>query len=330
MNWKLSNISTKTTILSWYIWDRIFPATVPCRVFKITASLNSAKAKRLKMRGLFKNILVNCIETVGPRSEVDEITTVALILQRIFGQQVLDPNWTWKKFSLHYIFFLSIFIYVFFGTLDTLRNTTDADFVAEASYTLIMTFVFPLKLFIFIKNRFIFQDLYLMTKKYMIPAIKEGGQLGNISGKAKKIIYLLIAMVVIPILNYETITFMNYVNGRYIPLSKTTSTLMPEKSPYHEIAWILHTIFMCLICTTIIMDMWFVLLIYFLCLASDKLVRSLELGEKSQNDIEYQKELNSCLKNFHSGHIIFGRYVYCFVFVYRSLSVFFFIFCCKF
>lgn len=264
-------------------------------------------AKRLKMRGLFKNILENCVTTVGPKSEVDEITRVALILQRIFGQQVLDPNWTWKRFALHYISYLSIFIYVFFGTLEMFQNTTDLELVAEANYTLIMTFIFPAKLFIFIENRFVFQNVYLMTKKHMIPAIKERGKLDAISRKAKTIIYLLFALVIAPILNYEMTALVNYLNGIYTPLSRTTSSLMPKKSPYHEIAWILHTIFMCLVSTTIILDMWFVLLIYFMCLASDNLVASLEL-KKSQIDISYKKELNRCLRNFYEGHIVFVRY----------------------
>lgn len=263
--------------------------------------------KRLKMWGFFKNILENCVTTVGPKSEVDEITRTALIVQSIFGQQVLDPNWAWKKFSFHYIFFLCIFIYVFFGTVHTFQNTTDAVLVAEANYTLIMTFVFPIKLLIFIKNRFTFQDLYLMTKKYMIPAIKESGKLEGLSRKAKKIVYLLFGSVVVPIMIYEIIALINYVNRIYTPLSRTTSSLMPNKSPYHEIAWILHTIFMCLITTTIIMDLWFVLLIYFLCLASDNLVTNLKLSEMSQIDSVYKKELNSCLKNFYNGHIVFIR-----------------------
>lgn len=294
-------------------WNTIalFWPIVQCRVFKITASLNSAKAKRLKMRGLLKNILENCVETVGPRSEVDEITTVALILQRIFGQQVLDPNWTWKRFSLHYIFFLSIFIYVFFGTLETFKNTTDTELVAEAIFTLIMTFMFPLKLFIFIKNRFVFQDLYLMTKKHMITAIKKCGNLDSISRKAKKIVYIMIGMVVLPLLNYEIIAIISYVNGKYIPLSRTTSSLMPKISPYHEIAWILHTVFMSLISTLIIFDMWFVILIYLLCFASDNLVTSLQLNV-SPTDIVYQKALNSSLKTFYKEHIKFVRYVYLF------------------
>lgn len=286
----------------------LFSVTVRYPVFKITVSLSSVMAKRLKMRGLFKNILENCVTTVGPKSEVDEITRVALILQRIFGQQVLDPNWTWKRFALHYIFFISIFIYVFFGTLEVLQNTTDVELVGEANYTLIMMIMFPTKIIVFIKNRFIFQNLYLMTKKYMIPAIKKSGKLDGICRKAKKIVYLLLAVVIVPTSIYEIIVLINYTNGKYITLSKTTSSLMPERSPYHEIAWILHTVFMCLISTTIITDMWFVLLIYFLCLASDDLVRSLEIKEKIYIDILYKKELNCCLKNFYNGHIVFVRY----------------------
>lgn len=141
----------------------------------------------------------------------------------------------------------------------------------------------------------------------MIPAIKESKKLAGFTRKAEKIICLLFASVIVPLAIYEVIALINYMNRIYIPLSTTTSSLMPKRSPYHEIAWILHTIFMCTVSTTIILDLWFVLLVYFLCLASDNLVTILALSVKSQVDGIYKKQLNGCLKNFYKGHVIFIR-----------------------
>lgn len=250
-------------------------------------------------------------KTVGERAEIDEITNIALITQEIFGQQVLNPNWTWKRFFLHNLLPIVVAIYVFCGTLETLQNESDTQLVAEASYTLIMTGMFPIKLILFISNRYIFRELYLTVKINLIKDIKENCNSEIVFGKARKVVYLLFAMVTIPVSNYETITLWNYVNGRKVLLSRTTDSLMPMVTPYHEIAWLLHSIYLLVLSTTIILDMWFVLLIYFLCSATESLVMTLKVKGKEEDEslISYQKRLNESLRSFYYGHVIQTEYV---------------------
>lgn len=258
------------------------------------------------MSNFFGALIEKYSKTVGHRTEVDRITTVALILQRIFGQQVLDPEWVWKKYFMHQFLILILFIYVFFGTLKCLETTTDTDLVAEACYTLIMIAIFPLKMIIFIENRHSFRKLYITVKTTLIeiinldPIVKTENVLKSVS----KIVYILFLMVLVPCTIYELTTLWGYLNGKRVLLSRSTATLMPMTTPYYEIAWFLHTIFLFEISSTIILDMWFVLLIYFLCTACDCMTRILVLDKvDGESKVSYSKRLNNSLYYFYKTHI---------------------------
>ncbi|XP_023938625.2 uncharacterized protein LOC112046262 [Bicyclus anynana] len=252
-------------------------------------------------------------KTIGARTEFDEISAVALALQRIFGQQVLDPEWTWKKYFIYHISNLTLFVYVFFGTLECLKTTNDMELAAEASYTLIMIAIFPIKMLLFIKNRFTFRKLYLTAKTTLVDVIKADTSVNikNVFKTARKIVFCLFLFVLVPISIYEVTTLWYYINGKRPLLSRSTVTLMPMTTPYYEIAWILHTIFLIEVSTTIILDLWFVLLIYFLSLACDSITRSLKIPSKGGNEsIEaYAKRLNDNLRNFYKIHVEQAQYM---------------------
>lgn len=254
------------------------------------------------MRNFINNKKEKYSQTVGTKNEIDEITRTALILQRVFGQQVLDPNWTWKRFSFYHSLNLSMFVYVFFGTLDTLKKTIDAELVAEAFYTLIMIVIFPIKVMLTINNRYLFRELYITAKTTLLDAIKENPNAKTILVKVRRIVYGLFVMVLIPFSNIELTTLWNYFKGTRILLSPSTTTLMPMTSPFYELSWFVHTMFLIEMSSTIIIDMWFVLLIYFLCEASDSLVMKLKV-DKGESTILYGKRLNEALRTFYHGHV---------------------------
>lgn len=255
------------------------------------------------MREFIKNKIKEYSQTVGWETEIDEITRVPLILQRAFGQQVLDPNWTWKRFCFHHSLNLFMFIYVFFGTLETLRSTNDAELVAEASYTLILIVIFPIKVMLTINNRYLFRELYVTAKTTLLDAIKENPNAKTILVRVRRIVFSLFTMVIIPALNLELVTLWNYLKGTRILLSRSTATLMPMTSPYFEIAWIIHTIFLFEMASTIILDMWFVLSIYILCAASDSLIMNLKVEKSELTTVLYGKRLNEALRQFYISHV---------------------------
>ncbi|XP_046963472.1 uncharacterized protein LOC124532560 [Vanessa cardui] len=259
------------------------------------------------MNGFFETIIEKYSKTAGVRTDVDRITTVALILQRIFGQQVLDPEWTWKKFFVHQLLNLILFVYVFFGTLECLKRTNDAELVAEACYTLIMIGIFPLKMLLFISNRFTFRELYVTAKTTLITVIQSDSvvKVDKVLKTSRKIVYVLFFMVLVPCSIYELTTLWNYVNGKRILLSRSTLTLMPMVTPYYELAWFFHSVFLFEISSTIILDMWFVLLIHFWCSASDSLAEILKVPSRADDETKasYAKRLNDSLRSFYKIHI---------------------------
>nr|QLI62065.1 odorant receptor 22 [Streltzoviella insularis] len=274
----------------------------------------------------FQNIINKYSKTEGDRTEVDEIMTVALILQRIFGHQVLDPDWTWKKYFLHQFLTLLLFIYVFFGTLEVVSSTSDPELIAEASYTLVLIIICPIKLIVFINNRFIFKKLYVMAKTTLYEAIKADSKakIEQVLNKGRKVTYTLFGMVVIPVFVYEVTTIWNYFRGRKILLSRSTSTLMPMTTPCYEVAMIFHSVFLTEVSSiTIVMDMWFAFLMFFFCVASDGLVNILEVKSKVkyESGLTYAKRLNESLRKFHNAHVQQVEYLNTVNAMYKWLGV---------
>ncbi|XP_050664466.1 uncharacterized protein LOC126965063 [Leptidea sinapis] len=260
----------------------------------------------------FKDILIKYTRTVGRSNEVDDMFFSALLYQRLFGQQVLDPKWTWRKYFVHQILILLLFVYVFIGTLHCLQTTGDVELRGEACYTLIMIVMFPIKMLIFINNRFIFRDLYLMAKTTLIDIVRAdpSTDLKSVLKTGKNIVLTLFLMVMIPCSIYELSTLWNYINGNRTLLSRSTNILMPVTSPFYEFAWILHSFFLFEISSTIILDMWFVILIYFLCCAYDSLKKILDVNKKAgYTGASYSCRLNESLRKFYEVHDSLSRYL---------------------
>ncbi|CAF4813296.1 unnamed protein product [Pieris macdunnoughi] len=270
------------------------------------------------MTNVFKKIILKYIQTVGPRNEIDDIFFPALVYQSIYGQQVLDPRWSWRKHFIHQLLNVFLFIYVFIGTLECLKTSDDKDLQAEAYYTIIMITMFPVKMVLFIKSRFTFRDLYATIKNTLIDVIRRNptADIKRVLQTGNRIVYSLFCIAIAPVLIYELTTLWNYIAGTRILLSRSTMTLMPMSSPYYEIAWFLHTILMFEISSTMILDMWFIVLIYFLCTAYQGLLSILKV-ERNTNSDEYAERLNKALREFYYTHLKLNKYLLLLIKMYK-------------
>ncbi|XP_068631463.1 uncharacterized protein [Battus philenor] len=97
---------------------------------------------------------------------------------------------------------------------------------------------------------------------------------------------------------------------------------MSMTTPFYELAWVLHTLFLFEVSSTIILDMWFVLLIYFLCKASDSSIKILKVLPRRNHDtnLTYSKRLNIVLKRFHTVHVNLNEYLRALRKMYKWLS----------
>nr|WCC57402.1 odorant receptor 2 [Papilio glaucus] len=263
------------------------------------------------MKFSWNNFLNKYTRTVGKRSKVDEIVTIALLTQRMFGQQILDPQWTWKNYYFHQIIHLCIFVYVFFGTLEVMRTTNDSELIAEASYTLIMIMLFASKMILYIKNRNVFRGLYVTTKTTLMDTIKVDSEekFERVLKTGSRAVKALFLIILIPMLIYQSTTLWNYINGQRTLLSRTTASLMPMTTPYYELAWLIHSLFLCEVSTIIIPDMWFVLLAFFLCKADESLIKVLNVRQKQNEEtcLSYSTRLSEALRQFHTVHVKLNR-----------------------
>ncbi|XP_013138751.1 PREDICTED: uncharacterized protein LOC106103519 [Papilio polytes] len=237
-------------------------------------------------------------KTVGKWSEIDEIVISALFIQRIFGQQLLDPKWMWNKFYKH---------------------------LAEASYTLIIMSHFALKLLLYINNRNIFRLLHLTAKTLILDIIKLDSEkkLKNVLKIASRVVKtFLFVIILIPVSIYQFTTLWNYVNGQRTMLSRSTAPLMPMTTPYYEISWILHSFFLLEVSTTLILDMWFVLLTFFLCKANESLIKILNVKKRGDENVaSYSTRLSEALRRFHEIHVKLNGYLIELRKMYKWLSL---------
>lgn len=246
-------------------------------------------------------------QTVGERSEIDNIMTAALMLQRFLGHQVLDPTWTWRKFCHYQVFLLSLLIYVLFGTLNVINKpNVELQVMAEGSHTLLGIILTPLKLLLFINNRKLSRNVYLTVKTKLFDFIRADQNVYEGLKKTKKVINALFLMIMLPLLVYELVTIWNYVTGNRKWMSCSSDTLLPMTSPYYEITWFLHTMFMVeMTAIGLVIDIWFVFFMSFFCLASDCVVKILHVPRRFEGESreEYQERLGDALKLFYENHV---------------------------
>jgi hypothetical protein len=253
------------------------------------------------------NTFKKYIRTVGVRNEIDRIMRLSLVIQRVFGQHILDPDWTWKRFISHQLATAVLIIYVVLGTVEILTNTSDIKVIAEGCYTLVVTTMFVFKYLLLVNNRYVFRKLYVEIKTMLYDTIRFNSveKLNDLLKKSSRMVFGLFFMVLCPIGIYILRVMWYYFYGERVTLSRTTSTLFPMKTPYHEIGLILHSIYMLEVSHIfIVVDMWFVIYMLFFCAATDCAVKILTV-EKTiyESPNEYAIRLNESLRSFYKVHV---------------------------
>lgn len=256
---------------------------------------------------ILSNTVKNNTSTIGERNEVDEIMALPLFIQAILGQQILNPKWSWKRNIFEHIFIVCLIVYVLFGTADVLKKATEITSKGEGYYTLLITLQFLIKYLIFVNNRLAFQNVYLIAKTTIVLMANEISTeaSNNMMKKLRMIVKILFVTILIPMAMYISAAILANVQGERVTLSKTTSILMPMTSPYYEIGFFLHAIFLFYMTFSIcVIDMWFLVIVFFFSVACDCLLILMEVEpkKKTETDSAYSTRLNNRLRMFYKFH----------------------------
>ncbi|KAL0832526.1 hypothetical protein ABMA28_000737 [Loxostege sticticalis] len=239
------------------------------------------------MKILPKGIIKKCTQTVGVNNEIDEIMRLTLFFTRIFGHHILDPNWTWNITFPYQLATLLLISYVIVGTLEIIRGTNDVKLIAEAAYTFIVIVVMQTRFYFFLSTRKHFQHLYIQMKTTLYNSILDDPE-KNLKDVLKKL-----RMVV------------NWM-AFFLLMSKTTSILMPMRTPYYEIGLLLHSIFMFSAAFTIgEVEIWFVMMMIFFRTACDGTEKylSVEARHENESQLDYAIRLKNSLRKFYKSHV---------------------------
>ncbi|KAL0882126.1 hypothetical protein ABMA27_000687 [Loxostege sticticalis] len=259
------------------------------------------------MKILPKGIIEKCTRTVGDKNEIDGIMRFTLIFQRIFGHHILDPHWTWKISAPHQLATGLLIVYILAGTLEIVRNTNDVKIIAEGAYTANISLILPTRYYLFLSTRRDFQNLYVQLKSTLFKSIKDDsqGKVKEVLKKTKMAVITLLFMCAFPMIIYMLNAAWYYVHGEKVTVSKTTSILMPMRTPYFEIGFILHSIFMFEAAFTIVViDIWFVVMMIFFCMSCDSTVKILAVKRiRNESRLEYAARLNDSLRKFYKSHV---------------------------
>ncbi|XP_030020970.1 uncharacterized protein LOC115440695 [Manduca sexta] len=265
-----------------------------------------------------------CTRTPAQRTELDKIMRPILFTQHLLGQQVLDSDWSWLKYAHIHIIAACIVVYVTFGTLEVIQ-TTNASLRAEGFYTFMIIIGLVLKFFLSITNRDNFREMYLTAKTKFFSFIKEVSEETSafVLKRAQFIVRMLFGVIVFPVSFYFLTAMFYYVKGTRVTLSKSTSTLMPMTSPYYEIGLVLHAIFMTYASfVVLIVDMWFVYMMFFFCVASDCLSKTLCVPrENGDTDETYATKLDAALRRFYVHHVQQVRYFNILIKMFKWMAV---------
>nr|QNS36235.1 olfactory receptor 47 [Mythimna separata] len=252
-------------------------------------------------------------KTIGEWNDFDNVMRLPLFVQEILGQNVLDPTWNLRTRMAKQIFFIILITYVMIGTKEFLKDATDITEIGEAYYTFQITFFFSVKYLLFINTRETFKKSYMMAKTSVLDIIRADSteKLTEMLGKVKIVVRVLFAGVLCPVVMYLVVAFWHYVTGTRVTLSKTTSILMPMTTPYYEIGLVLHTIYLVeMAFTYCVIDLWFAVLMFTFCVASDSVVNKLKVESRGpdETELEYMDRLNNTLRSFYKNHAILMEY----------------------
>ncbi|XP_052759224.1 uncharacterized protein LOC113515903 [Galleria mellonella] len=268
------------------------------------------------MKPFSKFTFIDKIKTVGDKNEVDKTMHVILIVQQIFGLQILDPKWTWKTSGLKHFMTACLTVYVLYGTYDAVEKVADVELIAEACFTFILISARIFKACLFANKKYTFRKLYLLSKTSILDILKTESE--NTDGslqvlkKGQRAVFIFFLVIVIPFSSYVFTALWSYIKGNRTPVSKTTSILMPLSTPYFEIGCILHMISMFQIGFIIlVVDLWFVFLMLFYCMASDNIIKILKVEKRGleEDKKQYADRLNRSLKNFYEAHVKINEYL---------------------
>lgn len=251
-----------------------------------------------------KEIIRKYTKTPGERNAIDEIVSPILFTQRILGTQILEPSWSWKKYSKYIVFYFLSTVYLTLGTLNFLKDNLDFTTIIEVILNLSVFVAFPTKVSIFISQRSSFLTCYVINKTTFLDLIKELAP--EKVDRIKKLLRLFVKIqficVIIPIGSFVSIALWHNLNGSRVTLSRTTSTLLPMTTPYFEICFIFQFIFLnSSAFNIIVVDFWFVFLIFIYCEVCDCTVSVLEVQKAGV--APYDIRLNDALRKFYKIHV---------------------------
>lgn len=257
-----------------------------------------------------RNILRNFVQTVGEHGPMDDALFIPLFFKKIICIQFLEPNWSLKRYVIFYLYMVFLFIYVFIGTITAMKDNPTPMVLGEGLYILCPLLTVPPKIYLFVKHRNTFCDLYLIAKTDMFSRIqndsKENAKKFLRNLKFVGIAFSLIAMANATVFFLLT-TYYYLIIGR--PYVYPSYTLVPMVTPFAELAFFFHNtynVFMSI--NVMVLDMWFVVLIYTFCAASDSLEKVLLVNKnKSEKLVEYQDKLHQALRLFYNGHQLYNK-----------------------
>lgn len=279
------------------------------KLFLVEGRRISTQVNGCKMKILPKGIIKKCTQTVGVNNEIDEIMRLTLFFTRIFGHHILDPNWTWNITFPYQLATLLLISYVIVGTLEIIRGTNDVKLIAEAAYTFIVIVVMQTRFYFFLSTRKHFQHLYIQMKTTLYNSILDDPEknLKDVLKKLRMVVNWMAFFCFFPVVIYILTTLWCYVNGEKRLMSKTTSILMPMRTPYYEIGLLLHSIFMFSAAFTIgEVEIWFVMMMIFFRTACDGTEKylSVEARHENESQLDYAIRLKNSLRKFYKSHVI--------------------------
>nr|BAR43474.1 putative olfactory receptor 32 [Ostrinia furnacalis] len=259
------------------------------------------------MKIIPKGIIEKCTRTVGDRSEIDEVMRAILITQRAVGNQILDPYWSWMKSLPHQLVLGAFMFYVLIGTWEFVGGTDDVKLIAEGSFTYIVAALIPSRYYFFLMARKDFQKLYIAFKTTVCKFITDDSEekMEQLLKKTRSLVKFMLFSSNFPMAIYFLAAMWHYVQGEKRTISKTTSILMPMRSPYHEIGLFAHSFFIFEAGFLILVpDMWFVVIMLFFCSACDSAAKFLIVEERrNESKLQYATRLNDSLRKFYVAHV---------------------------
>ncbi|PZC79946.1 hypothetical protein B5X24_HaOG215628 [Helicoverpa armigera] len=272
---------------------------------------------------LFSDETIKRLNTIGERNEVDEALALLIFTQDIIGQNVLDSNWSWKLTMRKQIMFVVSTVYVIIGIANYIRDAKDIALISEALYGMLVTSTVLIKYLLFMNKRKSLQRLYLTAKTEILEIIKTSGDKSKeLLSKMRMIVRIYFGSIVVPVTTYFLAAVWNYIRGLRVNYSKGFTTLMPSRSPYHEIGLMLHsTIASVLGFTYYIMDVWFFILISFYCLTNDSLVNILKLERNEATEMEFMDQLHDALKTYYKNHVMLIEFLNTLSDMYKWLTI---------